>query len=243
MKLHKKILTHYQSCTSPVDKEGYLSKKKQRNGSYHRRWSVLKANLLFYQERPADRHLLGVIVLEGCDVRRADADGRFGFCLLFQGPEPKSYQFAAGDEVTLESWLRALRSASHSYLSLLLQNLHIQYQEVKQHQGSGDSSPSNLNLGPAPSPPPPSSSSGLWSSSVIIKKSPKPWHKWNTHVTPLNVPTVPSYAEWPLVGSNPQEEFRVLHELYGQEIKKARERWLTSRQPPEENIQEDLIDL
>lgn len=27
MKLHEKILTHYLSCTSPVDKEGYLYKK------------------------------------------------------------------------------------------------------------------------------------------------------------------------------------------------------------------------
>lgn len=27
MKIHKKILTHYLSCPSPVDKEGYLYKK------------------------------------------------------------------------------------------------------------------------------------------------------------------------------------------------------------------------
>lgn len=27
MKLHEKILTHYLSCTSPVDKEGYLNKR------------------------------------------------------------------------------------------------------------------------------------------------------------------------------------------------------------------------
>jgi len=27
MKIHEKILTHYLSCTSPVDKEGYLYKK------------------------------------------------------------------------------------------------------------------------------------------------------------------------------------------------------------------------
>ncbi|XP_077415143.1 sesquipedalian-1 [Vanacampus margaritifer] len=238
MKVHKKIWTHYQSCTSPVDKEGYLFKKKQRNGSYHRRWFVLKANLLFYQERPADRHLLGVIVLEGCAVRRADADGRFCFRLLFQGAEPKSYQFAAGDEDTLGKWVRTLLSASHRYLSLLLRDLHMQYQEVKHHQGSNESPRCTLNLRP-----PPSSSSLLSSSAVVIKKSPKPWHRWNAHVTPLNMPTMPSYAEWPLVASDPRDEFRELHELYGQEVKKAREEWLTSRQHPEENVQEDLIDL
>lgn len=29
MKIHRRILTHYLSCTSPVDKEGYLYKKVQ----------------------------------------------------------------------------------------------------------------------------------------------------------------------------------------------------------------------
>ncbi|XP_057673092.1 sesquipedalian-1 [Corythoichthys intestinalis] len=235
MKLHKKILTHYQSCTSPVDKEGFLYKKKQMNGSYHRRWFVLKANLLFYQERPGDRHLLGVIVLEGCAVQRADADGRFCFCLLFKGSETKSYRFAAGDEDTLESWVRTLLCASHCYLSLLLRDLHMQYQAVKHLQGSDDSPHSTINLRR-----PPLLYSSL--STVVIKKSPNPWHRWNTQVTPLNVPTPPSYAEWPLLGTDPREEFRKLHEYYGQEVKKAREAWLTRRQPPETNVQ-DLIDL
>lgn len=31
MKIHEKILTHYLSCTSPVDKEGYLFKKVRKN--------------------------------------------------------------------------------------------------------------------------------------------------------------------------------------------------------------------
>ncbi|XP_077398136.1 sesquipedalian-1 [Festucalex cinctus] len=223
MKIHKKILTHYQSCTSPVDKEGYLFKKKQRNGSYHRRWFVLKANLLFYQERPADRLLLGVIMLEGCAVRRADADGRFCFCLLFQGPKPKSYQFAAEDEDTLENWLRTLLSASHRYLSLLLRDLHMQYQEVK-HHCSDESPPCTLNL----RPPLPSSTSSLSSSAIVIKELPRPEHRQNAHVTPLNMPTLHSQPERPLVASS----FRELHELYGQEIKKAREEWLASRRSP-----------
>ncbi|XP_061158794.1 sesquipedalian-1 [Syngnathus typhle] len=237
MKLHKKILTHYHSCTSLVDKEGFLFKKKQRSGSYHRRWLVLKGNLLFYQERPADRHLLGVIVLEGCAVRRVDADGRFCFSLLFRGPEEKSYQFAAADEGTLANWLRALLSASHRYLSLLLRDLHVQYNnltqdggELKHHQGYDGSPASNLNFGPA-------------AAAAVMQKSPKPWHRWNAHVTPLNVPTALLLAEWPLVGCNVREEFGQLHHRYGQDVKKAREEWLTSRQPPEENLQEDLIDL
>ncbi|XP_061701725.1 sesquipedalian-1 isoform X1 [Syngnathoides biaculeatus] len=215
MKLHVKILTHYLTCTSPVDKEGYLFKKvpnqtcksqlnwklnpriipsssqKQRNGSYCRRWFVLKGNLLFYQERPADRRLLGVIVLEGCAVRRAaDAVRRFCFGLVFRGPEPKRYHFAAGNEDAAEGWVRALLSASHCYLSLLLRDLHVQYQALKPHQGFGESPPSNLNLGP----PPPSSSSSLSPSAKVTKKSPKPRHRRNAHVATLNVPTPPSYA-------------------------------------------------
>lgn len=31
MKVHEKLLTHYLSCTSPVDKEGYLNKKVSQN--------------------------------------------------------------------------------------------------------------------------------------------------------------------------------------------------------------------
>lgn len=155
MKLHEKILTHYLSCTSPVDKEGYLEKKvwinttnmkkiyleseywsrlvssqKQRNATYHRRWFVLKANLLFYQERPADRHLLGVIVLEGCTVKRSESDGKFAFSLVFEGPGLKTYRFAAKDHQTQESWMKALLSASHCYLSLLVRDLKRQYEGV-----------------------------------------------------------------------------------------------------------------
>lgn len=77
---------------------------------------------------------------------------------------------------------------------------------------------------------------------VVSKKSPKLWHRRNAHVTPLNGPA-PSYGEWPLVGFNPLEEFSKLHEYYGQEVKKAREEWLKSRQTEEQHGDGDLIDL
>lgn len=255
MKLHKKILTHYLSCTSPVDKEGYLFKKKERTGTYHRRWFVLKANMLFYQERPADRHLLGVIVLEGCAVRGPESDGQSGFSLVF-GPGLKTYRLAAADHHCEESWVKALLSASHCYLSLLLRDLGRQYEEAKQHPGSVDSSSSVRAFKPP-------ASSFLWvsqgstaavregrslsassvshasslPSKAVTKKSPKLWPRRNAYVTPLNGPA-PLYGEWPLVGSDPLEEFSKLHDYYGQEVKKAREDWRRSRQAGE-----DLIDL
>ncbi|XP_028268023.1 sesquipedalian-1 [Parambassis ranga] len=262
MKLHEKILTHYLSCTSPVDKEGYLFKKKERNATYQRRWFVLKANLLFYQERPADRHLLGVIVLEGCAVRHTESDGQFTFSLVF-GPGLKTYRLAAGDPRTQESWVKALLSASHRYLSLLVRDLGKQYEEAKQLQGSGEACSSagvlkqsahSLLLtaqGPAAAAAVRegrslSASTVLQAPSiptrVVARKSPKLWARRNAYVTPLNGPA-PLYGEWPLVGFDPLEEFSKLHEYYGQEVKKAREEWLKGRQTDEDCSDGDLINL
>ncbi|XP_026180996.1 sesquipedalian-1 [Mastacembelus armatus] len=262
MKLHEKILTHYLSCTSPVDKEGYLYKKKKRNATYQQRWFVLKANLLFYQERPADRHLLGVIVLEGCAVTCLDSDGQFTFSLVFDRPGFKTYRFAAVDRQSQESWVRALLSASHHHLSKLVWDLERQYEEAKRQQGSGESrhrssitavKQSTLSFFPVQRPIVKvrevrsfSDSTVLQapsiSTKVVAKKSPKLWHRRNAHVTPLNGPA-PLYGEWPLVGFDPLEDFSKLHEYYGQEVKKAREEWLRGRQAEEEHSDEDLIDL
>ncbi|PWA17806.1 hypothetical protein CCH79_00008104 [Gambusia affinis] len=260
MKLHEKILTHFLSCTSPVDKEGYLYKKKERNATYYRRWFVLKANLLFYQERPADRHLLGVIVLEGCMVQMLDSDGFFPFTLQF-GSGLKTYRFAAGDAQTQRRWVKALFLASHSYLSSLVRDLGRQYEEAKQQQDSTNScsssktlsSPINSLLVPTLGPFSVVREGRSFSASAALlppsmptkmaaKKSPKKWPRRNAHVTPLNGP-VPPYGEWPLVGSDPLVEFSKLHDFYGQEVQKAREEWLRSRQTEKEQHEKDLIDL
>ena len=97
--------------------------QRERNTSYHRRWFVLKGNLLFYQERPADRHLLGVIVLEGCIVQPNPPEGQFCFSLVFTGPGLRTYGLAADDCLGQESWVHALHSASHTCLSLLVKEL------------------------------------------------------------------------------------------------------------------------
>lgn len=84
--------------------------------------------MLFYQERPADRHLLGAILLEGCTIKRTEGDVQFSFSVVFQGPALKTYRFAAVDRQSQESWVKTLLSASHCYLSLLLQDLRGQYE-------------------------------------------------------------------------------------------------------------------
>ncbi|CAL8307938.1 unnamed protein product [Boreogadus saida] len=156
MKIHKKILLHYQSCDSPVDKEGYLYKKGVRNSSYQKRWFVLKGNLLFYKERRSERELLGVLVLEGCSVQLCESDERFAFSVVWSESHVaggRVYKLAAEDQSTQESWLKALLSANHAYLQLLLMDLETRYREL-----GGMSHP--VPLKPAPyAPPGPTASS------------------------------------------------------------------------------------
>ncbi|XP_030204748.1 sesquipedalian-1 [Gadus morhua] len=268
MKIHKKVLNHYLSCTSPVDKEGYLYKMKERTATYHRRWFVLKGNVLFYQERPADRHLLGVIVLEGCVVRRGEADGQLCFSLVFQAPGLRAYRFAAEERLTQESWVKVLLSASHCNLSLLVRDLGHQYEEAKREAASvasgstvkGDSSQqpsvarvrhhSLLTIEGAKCDVRDGRSYSTghllqepsFSPKAANKKSPKHWSKRNAHVTPLNGPA-PLYGEWPSVGLDPLEEFSKLHEYYGEEVLQVRGAWLRRRQVDKEQREAALIDI
>ncbi|KAJ8414206.1 hypothetical protein AAFF_G00050760 [Aldrovandia affinis] len=272
MKLHKKILTHYLSCNSPVDKEGYLYKKGERNTSYQKRWFVLKGNLLFYKDRPGDRDLIGVIVLEGCSVQLCESEEQFAFSLVFSetGLGLRTYKLAAEDQPNQESWIKALLSANHSFLSLLVRDLEKQYEEMRREAYSSDtyqrstvigpdaerlaqslitinSSPSSLKLGPGLREGRSYSTNHLLqappiSSKPVCKRSPKLWPKRNAHVTPINGPT-PPLGEWPLVGSGPLEDFGELHEHYGKEVKELRADWLQRKQGEEDNQEEDLIDF
>lgn len=247
MKIHKKILTHYLSCTSPVDKEGYLFKKKQRTGSYHRRWFVLKGNLLFYQDRPADRQLLGVIVLEGCAVRPSECGTEF--CIVFEGL--KTYRLSAPDQVCQDGWIKSLITASHCYLSLLVRDLGQQYEAAKHQHSCGDRPKAVKMTSDLVLPPSTITREGrsLSTSSVLgtpppkpmPRKSPKLWARRNAHVTPINRPA-PQYGEWPMVDFDPIQEFSKLHDYYGQEVKKIREEWMKNREAKEEE-EKDLIDL
>lgn len=257
MKVHRKILTHFLSCPSPIDKDGYLYKKKQRTGVFRRRWFVLKGNLLFYQDRPADRHIQGAIVLEGCRVRTEDPDSDFS--LVFPGL--RTYRFCAGDRRCQEEWVKCLITASHCYLGLLLRDLGLQYQALKHLQSCGPDAPTqssdlvprrssmNPTLNPAPllgstpsSPgPSPSSSSAAVLRPAPHRKSPKVWARRNAHVTPIRGPA-PASSEWPPVHFDPLHEFTKIHEFYGREVQRARDEWVRGREAGQEE-ERDLIDL
>ena len=101
-----------------------------RNSSYQKRWFVLKGNLLFYKERRSERELLGVLVLEGCSVQLCESDERFAFSVVWSESHVtggRTYKLAAEDQPTQESWLKALLSANHAYLQLLLMDLEARY--------------------------------------------------------------------------------------------------------------------
>uniref|UniRef100_A0A3B1KA10 Sesquipedalian n=1 Tax=Astyanax mexicanus TaxID=7994 RepID=A0A3B1KA10_ASTMX len=61
MKLNERSVAHYATCNSPPDKTGFLWKKGERNPSYHRRWCVLKGNMLFYFEERESREPVGLL--------------------------------------------------------------------------------------------------------------------------------------------------------------------------------------
>uniref|UniRef100_A0A8C6T3B5 Sesquipedalian n=1 Tax=Neogobius melanostomus TaxID=47308 RepID=A0A8C6T3B5_9GOBI len=209
MKVHRKILTHFLSCPSPIDKEGYLYKKKERTGVFRRRWFVLKGNLLFYQDRPADRHIQGAIVLEGCRVRADDSESDFS--LVFQGL--RTYRFSAADRHAQKEWLTCLATASHRYMSVLLRDLGLQYRG--ETQGSCSTSTEVRHRGSC------STEVRLRGAAVPRpRKSPKPWARRNAHVTPIRGPA-PFSSEWPRVDFDPLTEFSKLHEVYGAEVRRA----------------------
>lgn len=76
---------------------------------------------------------------------------------------------------------------------------------------------------------------------MINQKCPM-WLRRNAIITPLNGPAA-SIGEWPLVDLNPLQDFKRLHDYYGQEVKKAREEWLKSQEKEVQGGEGDLIDL
>lgn len=95
---------------------------------------MLKGNLLFYKDRPDDRDLTGVIVLEGCTVQLCESEEQFAFALVWSEPGLRTYKFAAEDQESQESWIKALLSANHSYLSVLVMDLEKKYRGERQKE-------------------------------------------------------------------------------------------------------------
>ncbi|XP_070783526.1 sesquipedalian-1-like [Enoplosus armatus] len=271
MKFDEKIVTYFESCNSPVDKEGYLYKKGEIKTSYQKRWCVLKGNLLFYKDRPADRDLTGVIVLEGCTVQLCESEEQFAFSLVWSEPGLRTYKFAAEDQASQESWIKALLSANHNYLALLVMDLEKKYRDAL---GEFSGEPANTFIMPnfntaeagypaaclstqtsplSPYPAPgvgagPGLSSNLMlqaptiSSKSASKRSPKLWPKRSANVVPINTPALP-LLEWSGVCLGTKEEFSKLHEEFGKEVKELIADWSKRGRGDEVAPEENLIDF
>ncbi|XP_020495312.1 sesquipedalian-1 [Labrus bergylta] len=269
MKFHEKIVSYFESCNSPVDKEGYLSKKGEIKTSYQKRWFVLKGNLLFYKDRPDDREVTGVIVLEGCTVQLCESEEQFAFSLVWGEQGLRTYKFAAEDQASQESWIKALLSANHSYLSVLLMDLEKKYRDAL-GEFSGEpakaftmpnyntaglpSAPLSIQTSTLPSYPSPFAGAGpsITTSPMLLplnissksysKKSPKLWPKRSANVVPINT-SAPSFGELSGLCFSSQEEFSKLHEDFGREVKELIADWLKRGQAGEAVQQENLIDF
>ncbi|KAF5891648.1 myosin regulatory light chain 2, skeletal muscle isoform type 2, partial [Clarias magur] len=235
MKIHGKILHHYLSSGAP-DKEGYLYKKGEVNTSYQKRWFSLKGNLLFYRERRSERDILGVIVLERCVVQLCDSEEHFAFSVSFFGDAEeadglRTYKFSAEDQASQESWVKALHSANHGYLELLVRDLRQQYLEAARNAGVDpvDMSAKEMMRHFQKPHKCPGSNSVFYTpnenqvlqapptnSKQATRRSPKLWPK--RHI----VGPAPCSTEW---AAEPLPDFCQLHEYFGQEApKKAKRR-------------------
>lgn len=135
MKLNERSVAYYATCDTPPDKTGFLFKKGERNTAYHRRWFVLKGNMLFYFEERDSREPIGVIVLEGCTVELCESAEEFAFAIKFDCAKARVYKMAAENHAAMESWVKALSRASFDYMRLVVKELERQLEEIQEAAG------------------------------------------------------------------------------------------------------------
>nr|XP_012633840.1 sesquipedalian-1 [Microcebus murinus]XP_012633841.1 sesquipedalian-1 [Microcebus murinus] len=224
MKLNERSLAFYATCDAPVDNAGFLHKKGGRHAAYHRRWFVLRGNMLFYFEEPASREPVGVIILEGCTVELVEAAEEFAFAVRFPGNRARTYVLAAESQAALERWVKALSRASFDYLRLVVRELEQQLAAVRAGARAPLSPPLSPPLPRRPSAlPPKENGCAVWSTEAPAD---------TTRPGPEPPPPPPrrraSTPHGPLDGA----PFARLHELYGQEVRALRRQWLSSRAQP-----------
>ncbi|XP_041083267.1 sesquipedalian-1-like [Polyodon spathula] len=135
MKLNERSVVHYATCNSAADKTGHLYKKGERNTTYHRRWFVLKGNMLFYFEDKESKEPIGVIVLEGCTVELCESMEEYAFAVKFSCAKSRTYKMAAESQAAMESWVKALSRASFDYMRLVVHELEKQLEEMQTLHG------------------------------------------------------------------------------------------------------------
>lgn len=206
MKLNERSLAFYATCDAPVDNAGFLHKRGGRGAGSHRRWFVLRGNILFYFEAEASREPLGVILLEGCTVELVDAREEFAFAVRFAGGRSRPYVLAADSQAALEGWVKALSRASFHYLRLVVRELEQQLAAMR------EGSPANA-LPANPSP--------------VLNRRPKEngWVAWNIEQPAVAPQRPPLPPRRPAAANEPLASFAQLHARYGLEVQALRNQW------------------
>ncbi len=157
MRLNDKNVASFAVCSSPIDKEGYLSKKSEIGRNYQRRWFVLKGNLLFYFEKKQDKEPVGLIVLEACSVQ-ASAQVQHAFEISFDGPGTRTYVLLADNDEDMQSWMKVISHASYEYLRTIVDELQRRVNLLTSSSSSdevGANEMSLLRVGPSKGAPTP----------------------------------------------------------------------------------------
>ncbi|XP_071999026.1 sesquipedalian-1 isoform X1 [Engystomops pustulosus] len=255
MKLNERNLVYYANCNSPIDKSGFLYKKGERNASYHRRWFVLKGNMLFYYDNQESREPVGVIILEGSRVELCESTEEYAFAIRFGLSKSRAYILAADSQSTMESWVKALSRANFEYIRLVVKELQQQVMEMRKGQVTTSVTPAAVGTGHSQHFP---SMSSIQDSSVIKDNG---CAQWNNSIADLPngfaCTNGPHYrgvtsetsgnqiqnrfmtsdqnrqvaANEPCVLNDVAEDrysFTKLHEFFGEEIKQLRAQWTKS---------------
>uniref|UniRef100_A0A8D2IS13 Sesquipedalian n=1 Tax=Varanus komodoensis TaxID=61221 RepID=A0A8D2IS13_VARKO len=255
MKLNERSLAFYATCDSPTDKAGFLCKKGERNTAYHRRWFVLKGNMLFYFEDRESREPVGVIILEGCTVELCESTEEFAFAIKFDCARSRTYILAAESQAAMEAWVKSLSRASFDYLRLVVRELEKQLDEM-QRSLSGrhrvqrraplcrkNKTAPNLDqvaLGPE-------NGCALWNN------SPGPVSLYEEGLKPPPLPprrrALSGDAAGAAGGAGPSSPvypstacFSKLHDWYGREVLALRRAWLEGAKDSRKSRQEPVID-
>lgn len=257
MKLNERSLAFYATCDSPADNAGFLYKRGERHTAYHRRWFVLKGNMLFYFEERESREPVGVIVLEGCTVELCDSAEEFAFAIRFGGTKSRTYVLAAESQAAMESWVKSLSRASFDYMRLVVRELEKQLEEMRWGPAGGcggcRGSPSSWKpkpSGPEPWPErlpalptvmPKENGCAVWNNAPGAGLPPNTSgcgghdSEGNPRLPPLPPRRRASSSEAGGTGAAAAESpsiFCQLHERYGQEVARLRQDWLERRRGP-----------
>uniref|UniRef100_A0A8C6YXP4 Sesquipedalian n=1 Tax=Nothoprocta perdicaria TaxID=30464 RepID=A0A8C6YXP4_NOTPE len=213
MKLNERSLAFYATCDSPADSAGFLYKRGERHGAYHRRWFVLKGNMLFYFEERESREPVGVIVLEGCTVELCDSRGEFAFAIRFGGAKSRTYVLAAESHAAMEAWVKALSRASFDYLRLVVRELEQQLAR-RELERAPEQDPERALERRAPR------ENGC-AVGCEAEAGPRP---------PPVPPRCRASGGEPAGNTTEPSAFSRLHERYGSEVARLRQQWLERQQ-------------